>query len=56
MLGVLCLSLLIVIVRNTGVVLREIELSTADTSISRDLDIYVQSLTEGRLESTPAKA
>ncbi len=46
----------IVIVRNTGVVLREIELSTADTSISRDLDIYVQSLTEGRLESTPAKA
>lgn len=44
----------LVIVRNTGVEIRDIELSTADVSIPWDMDIYVQSLTEGLLQRTPA--
>ena len=38
------------IVRNTGVPLLDIEVSEADVSIPWHMCIYVQSLTEGRLE------
>jgi coenzyme F420-0:L-glutamate ligase len=44
----------IVIVRNTGVEIMDIQLSQADVSIPWHLDIYVQSLTEGLLQSQPA--
>ncbi len=39
----------IVIVRNSGVELLDLTLSEADVSIAWNLDIYIQSLTEGRL-------
>ena len=44
----------IVIVRNSNVTLGDFAVSEADVSISRHLDIYVQSLTDGRLERAPA--
>jgi coenzyme F420-0:L-glutamate ligase len=44
------------IVRNTGVQLGEYDLSAADVSIDWQMCIYVQSLTDGRLEVTLAKA
>lgn len=42
-----------VIVRNTGVELMDIPLSVADVAIEWEMDIYVQSLTEGLLEREP---
>lgn len=44
----------IAIVRNSGVALGDFELSEADVSIPWPQCIYVQSLSEGRLERTPA--
>lgn len=38
------------IIRNSGVPIVEVELSVADVSIDWQLDIYVESLTKGRLE------
>jgi coenzyme F420-0:L-glutamate ligase len=39
------------IIRNSGVKIEEIALSVSDVSIPWDMDIYIESLTEGRLES-----
>jgi coenzyme F420-0:L-glutamate ligase len=41
------------IVRNTGVKIEEIELSAADVAIDWRMCIYIESLTEGRLERYP---
>ncbi len=42
-----------VIVRNTGVQLMDLALGEADVAIEWEMDIYVQSLTEGLLERLP---
>ncbi len=42
----------LVIVRNTGVELSDVPISETEVSIPWHMDIYVQSLTEGRLERT----
>ncbi len=46
----------IAIIRNSGVQLTDDEITVEDVAIDWRMDIYVESLTEGRLEREPAKA